>query len=147
MWQSSSWSWLLLFSLTAQAQLAEERFLKDDVASRFLKATRTVRIYLPASYRLEPKHRYPVLYLHDGQNVFSSAGTNVCFGWGNWELDKTVDELCRSQKIQDLILVAIDNSSARYAEYCGRHRSAGADTNTDFENYTAFLVKELKPKI
>jgi predicted alpha/beta superfamily hydrolase len=145
MWQSSIW--LVLLSLTAQAQLAEERFLKDDVASRFLNATRTVRIYLPPSYHLEPKRRYPVLYLHDGQNAFSSAGTNVCFGWGNWELDKTVDELCRARKLQEIILVAIDNTSARYAEYCGRHHSAGSDGNTESENYADFLIKELKPKI
>ena len=135
----------MLCSLTAQAQLAEERFLKDDVASRFLKATRTVRIYLPPSYHLEPKRRYPVLYLHDGQNVFSSAGTNVCFGWGNWELDKTVDELCRDRKMQEIILVAIDNTSARYAEYCGRHHPADSDGNTEFENYASFLIQELKP--
>src|SRR5882724_330776 len=144
MWQSSSW--LLLLSLTAQA-LAEERFLKEDVASRFLNAARTVRVYLPPSYHLEPKRRYPVLYLHDGQNVFSSAGTNVCFGWGNWGLDKTVDELCQARKMQEIILVAIDNTSARYAEYCGRHRSADSDGNTEFENYASFLIQELKPMI
>jgi len=146
MWQSSS-CLLLLISLTAQAPLAEERFLRDDVASRFLNATRTVRIYLPPSYHLEPKRRYPVLYLHDGQNVFSSAGTNVCFGWGNWELDKTVDELCRARKLQEIILVAIDNTPARYAEYCGRHHSADSDGNTEFESYASFLIQELKPKI
>jgi len=145
MWRSSSW--LLLLSLTAQAQLAEERFRKEDVASRLLKATRTARIYLPPSYHLEPKRRYPVLYLHDGQNVFSSAGTNVCFGWGNWELDKTVDELCRARKMQEIILVAIDNTSARYAEYCGRHHPADSDGNTEFENYASFLIQELKPMI
>src|SRR5262245_37920386 len=47
----------------------------------------------PPSYDSEPKRRYPVLYLHDGQNIFSSAGTNSCFGWGSWELDRTVDRL------------------------------------------------------
>src|SRR5258705_6244137 len=64
---------------------------------------------------LEKKKRYPVLYLHDGQNVFSSAGTNVCFGWGNWEVDKTVDVLCRARKLQHIILVIIDHTAARYA--------------------------------
>jgi predicted alpha/beta superfamily hydrolase len=99
------------------------------------------------SYRLEPNRRYPVLYLHDGQNVFSSAGTNICFGWGSWGLDKTVDELCRAGRIQEIILVGVDNSAARYAECCGRHRSGCTNGNTEFENYTAFLLRELKPKI
>lgn len=105
------------------------------------------RIYLPPSYYREADHRYPVLYLHDGQNVFSSAGTNICFGWGNWELDKTVDNLCREGKMQETILVAVDNSAARYAEYCGRHNPADMNSNTEFEHYTAFLIRELKPKI
>ena len=138
---------LLLVLFTAHTALPQERQIERKIGSKLLSSDRTIRIYLPPSYHEDSARHFPVLYLHDGQNVFSSAGTNICFGWGSWELDKTVDALCRSQKIQDLILVAIDNSSARYAEYCGRHRSAGADTNTDFENYAAFLIKELKPKI
>jgi predicted alpha/beta superfamily hydrolase len=144
-WRSSIWSVLLL--LVAQAGLAEERFVTQEVNSRFLNAPRTVRICLPPSYHVQPNRRYPVLYLHDGQNVFSSAGTNICFGWGSWEIDKTVDALCGGTKMQEIILVAVDNSFARYEEYCGRHRSAETKGNTAFENYTAFLVQELKPKI
>jgi len=121
--------------------------MEQEVASRFLNAPRTVRVYLPPSYHQEPNRRYPVLYLHDGQNVFSSAGTNICFGWGSWELDRTVDALCRTTNMQEIILVAVDNSSARYAEYCGGHHSAETNGNTAFESYTAFLVRELKPKI
>lgn len=145
MWRSPVLT-LVLF-LAAQSGWAEERFLQQEVASRFMNARRTVRIYLPPSYHTEPKRRYPVLYLHDGQNLFSAAGTNICFGWGNWELDKTVDDLCRGGKMREVILVAIDNSAARYAEYCGRHHSAGTNAHTEFENYTAFLIRELKPRI
>jgi predicted alpha/beta superfamily hydrolase len=145
MWRNLFGLWLVL--LVAQVGLAEERFLTQDVTSRFLNAPRTVHIYLPHSYRLEPSRRYPVLYLHDGQNVFSSAGTNICFGLGSWDLDKTADELSRTGKMQEVILVAVDNSAARYAEYCGRHQSADTNGSTEFENYTAFLVRELKPKI
>jgi predicted alpha/beta superfamily hydrolase len=145
MWRSSIG--LLLLLLVAQAGLAEERFIVQEVTSRLLHAPRTVRIYLPPSYLLEPNRRYPALYLHDGQNVFSSAGTNSCFGWGSWELDKTVDELCRGGKMQEIVLVAVDNSASRYAEYCGRHRSADTNGNTEFEDYTTFLIRELKPKV
>jgi predicted alpha/beta superfamily hydrolase len=138
--------WLLIL-LAAQDGLAEERFLNQEVASRFLNATRTVHVYLPPSYAQKPNYRYPVLYLHDGQNLFSSAGTNICFGWGSWELDKTADGLCREKKMQEIILVTIDNSPARYAEYCGQHHSAETNANTEFENYASFLIQELKPKI
>ena len=148
---------LLLFLLgiqtvTSQGQLAKE----EAVVSRFLGGSRVVRIYLPPSYKRDSKRRYPVLYLHDGQNVFSSAGTNIAFGWGNWELDRTVDKLCRAGKMQEIIMVGVDNSFARMAEYSGRMSSNKAgepggsgstNLNTAFENYAAFLIEELKPKI
>jgi predicted alpha/beta superfamily hydrolase len=145
MWRSTFG--LLLVLLIAPAGLAEERFITQEVNSRLLNGTRTVQIYLPASYHQQPIRRYPVLYLHDGQNVFGLAATNVCFGWGSWDLDKTADELCRARKMQEIILVAVDNSKARYAEYCGRHHSGDTNANTEFENYAAFLIRELKAKI
>ena len=139
-------SWLLLL-LALQIGLADERLVKLEMASKLVNASRTIQIYLPPSYFREPNRRYPVLYLHDGQNMFSSAGTNICFGWGNWELDKTVDELCRTRKMREIILVAVNNSSGRYTEYCGRHHPAHTNTNTEFESYTSFLIQELKPRI
>jgi predicted alpha/beta superfamily hydrolase len=145
MWRGSIW--LLLLLLVTQAGSAEERFLTQEVTSKFLGAPRTVRIYLPPSYRSQANRRYPVLYLHDGQNVFSPAGTNICFGWGSWDLDKTADALWRAGKMQEILVVAVDNTAARYAEYCGRHHSADTKGNTEYENYTAFLIRELKPKI
>jgi predicted alpha/beta superfamily hydrolase len=147
MWRSV---WLLSASLVAMnlSALAQERLLSfPGETSAFLDAPRHIQIYLPPSYASEPKRRYPVLYLQDGQNVFSNAGTNACFGWGSWELDKTADELCRAGKMREIIMIAIDNSRARLAEYSGATHEADSKTNTPFENYAAYLVKELKPKI
>ena len=122
--------------------------LATNLPSHFFPWNRGIHVYLPPSYSTQPVRRYPVLYLQDGQNVFSSAGTNCAFGWGSWELDKTVDELSRAGKMQEIIMVAVDNSFGRLEEYCGRHhRSEGPATNTAFENYEAFLVTELKPQI
>jgi len=121
--------------------------VKLEIASKFFNTDRTIQVYLPRSYHQEPNRRYPVLYLHDGQNMFSSAGTNICFGWGSWELDKVVDALCQVKKMQEIILVAVNNSSGRYYEYFGRHHPPNTNTNTEFENYTAFLIQELKHKI
>ena len=125
-----------------------ERYITEAVSSKVLGQERTVRIYLPASYERTSERRYPVLYLHDGQNVFSFAGTNVGFGWGSWELDKTADELSNNGKMREVIMVAVDNSGlGRYAEYCGAHHPEGVTTNTPFEIYSAFLMRELKPRI
>ena len=60
---------------------------EGKVASKILSAERMVRIYLPPSYDRKPARRYPVLYLHDGQNVFTTVGTNVAFGWGKLATD------------------------------------------------------------
>jgi len=133
---------------------------EESIESRCLGAKRTIRVYLPPSYAAEPRKRYPVLYIHDGQNVFSTAGTNCCFGWGNWELDRTMDRLCGEKRAREIIIVAIDNSRSRYREYRGalhpeggksqRARRTGSTHDIDnarFEAYAGFLIKELKPKI
>ena len=131
-----------------------------SVESRHLEGARTVRVYLPPSYERAPRRRYAVLYLHDGQNVFSSAGTNCCFGWGSWELDKTVDRLIAQGRMAEIIMVGVDNSRARYKEnrgllyerpgqrpVPGRSAASNAVDNSRFEAYTQFLVEELKPAI
>lgn len=147
--------------LTSQTGMTQGRLLQEEkIKSRHLGTHRTIRVYLPPSYDRYRTRRYPVLYLHDGQNVFSSAGTNCCFGWGSWELDRTVDELIAAGRMQEIIMVAVDNSRSRYQEYRGqaypynkeelkelKRKPSGAGDNTHFENYAAFLIKELKPKI
>jgi predicted alpha/beta superfamily hydrolase len=132
----------------------------QSLPSKHLGANRTIRIYLPPSYDTAPGRRYPVLYMHDGQNVFSAAGPDCCFGWGSWNIDRTADALIAEGKMREIIIVAVDNSRNRYQEYRGpaypyskreladlKRRPSGANDESRFENYTAFLVKELKPHI
>lgn len=136
------------------------RFLPpEQFASETLGTNRTVRIWLPPSYAVSLERRYPVLYLHDGQNVFSSAGPHVAFGWGNWEVDLTVERLVTEQRMREIILVGIDNTPRRYQEYRGRaatfteeerktaSRAIEPGDNSAFERYTKFLITELKPSI
>jgi predicted alpha/beta superfamily hydrolase len=146
---------------TVQTAMTQGRLLQEEqVASRYLGTNRTIRVYLPPSYERKPARRFAVLYLHDGQNVFSSAGPYACFGWGNWRLDQTVDELVAAGKMQEIIMVAIDNSQRRYEEYRGpaypytaselkelKRKPPGAGDDRGFQNYAAFLIEELKPKI
>jgi predicted alpha/beta superfamily hydrolase len=158
MWITHGVTLLLLIMTTRMSQgtLLDE----ESLASRFLGGPRTIRLYLPPSYDVQPRQRYPVLYLHDGQNVFSSAGTNSCFGWGSWELDKTADRLIAEGRMEEIIMVAVDHGRSRYKELRGlvyhasgkgRRASREAETsppdNARFEAYANFLVKELKPKI
>jgi predicted alpha/beta superfamily hydrolase len=128
--------------------MSQHEFEKH-VPSRQLGTNRTVRVRLPASYWRETARRYPVLYLHDGQNILASAGTNCCFGWGSWEVDQTAARLAAEGRMPEVILVGIDNSRFRYQEYRGptaRTRETGGERSR-FESYAGFLSKELKPLI
>lgn len=150
-----------LLPLMIMSAMNQGRLLKEEVVpTRFLEGGRVVRIYLPPSYDREPRRRFPVLYLHDGQNVFSFAGPHGCFGWGSWDLDGTADRLIAEGRMREIIMVAVDNSRHRYREYRGRVRPEGSSRsrsasraagsffdNSKFEAYAHFLVKELKPKI
>lgn len=144
----SRWFFVNLLALSLQTVFGQPCQIRDEVVhSERLDGNRIIHVYLPASYQNEPQRRYPVLYIQDGQNIFSTAGTNCAFGWGSWELDKTADGLARAGKMQEIIMVAVDNSSARRAEYGGLHRAPESATNSAFENYEAFLITELKPHI
>jgi predicted alpha/beta superfamily hydrolase len=68
-----------------------------------LDRQRTIRIYLPPGYETS-KARYPVLYMHDGQNLFDDATSYV----GEWGVDETLNALSKTKHL-DLIVVGIDN--------------------------------------
>ena len=150
-----------LLIMATQAKAAEGRVVfEGTVPSAALGGPRMIRICLPDSYDRAPTRRYPVLYVHDGQNVFTTAGTNVAFGWGNWELDRIPARLAAEGRMQEIILVAVDATDARYEEYRGRARPYTAEEvlalkrpppapgdNRAFEAYSRFLREDLKPRI
>lgn len=131
---------------------------EGPVYSDILRTDRTVRICLPARYGEEPSRRYPVIYVHDGQNAFTTAGPHAAFGWGNWQLDATARDLAAAGKMAEIILVAIDCSSRRYREYRGpaaatfaaaepNPRWDSSEENAPYLRYARFLARELKPQI
>ena len=64
--------------------------------------------YLPEGYETSGKN-YPVIYMHDGQNLFDELNA---FG-SEWGIDETLDE-----ERGDIIVVGIDNGKEhRMAEY------------------------------
>jgi predicted alpha/beta superfamily hydrolase len=142
---------LLTIALSFMAHAADSsiptgQFLPlRQVASTNLAAARTVRIWLPPGYEASGSNRFPVLYLHDGQNVFSSAGPGVAFGWGPWNIDKTAEKLIAEGRMRPTIMVAVDNSPKRFDEYAGPRTNSAA--RAPFDAYSRFLIDELKPAI
>lgn len=111
-------------------------------ASRHVLA-RDVTVWLPPGYGSSPRRRYPVVYFHDGQNVFDGA-TSFLPGQ-EWRADEAADTLIRSGRIPPCILVGVSNTSARMSEYTSardaRHGGGGSAA------YFRFLTEELVPFI
>lgn len=98
-------------------------------------AARDVVVWLPPSYKPGSKKRYPVLYMHDGQNIVDPATSS--FGV-DWRIDETCDSLMRAGKIPQMMVVGVYNSGDRREEY-----SPGEKGNL----YMDFLLHQLKPRI
>jgi enterochelin esterase-like enzyme len=96
---------------------------------------RDIIVWLPPSYEKEKQKRYPVLYAHDGQNLFDPSTSS--FGV-DWQMDETADSLIKQGKIKEIIIVGIYNSSQRMKEYY---------TGDTGKTYMKFIVNELKPFI
>jgi predicted alpha/beta superfamily hydrolase len=111
--------------------------------SKYVPYRRDLIVYLPPDYE-KGSARYPVLYLHDGQNLFD-PDTAYVRGM-DWKVDETADALIRAGEIAPLIIVGIFNTGEhRIEEYTPtRDRNLGGG---HAELYGRMLVEELKPFI
>ncbi|MCU0452349.1 MAG: alpha/beta hydrolase-fold protein [Bacteroidetes bacterium] len=109
--------------------------IHPDLAGKGLRYRRNVIVRLPPSYRSHPDRRYPVLYLHDGQNCFDRS--TASFG-AEWTVDETMDSLASIGVIEEMILVAMNNTSDRIDEY--------SDTPLG-RSYASFVVVTVKPMV
>lgn len=113
-----------------------------DMASAFLDARRDVLVYLPPGY--PACGPCPVLYLHDGQNLFDPATAHV--QGQHWRVGETTDALVRAGTVEPLIIVGIANTGpSRIHEYTPTKDARLGGGLADC--YGRFLVEELKPFI
>ncbi|GAA3996281.1 alpha/beta hydrolase-fold protein [Hymenobacter fastidiosus] len=119
------------------------RVMSTSFAIPQLGRTRRVWLYLPEGYLANPTSRYPVLYMHDGQNVFDAC---TSFS-GEWGVDETLKQL-QQQGLDatGCIVVAIDNGGGqRLNEYSPWNNPQYGGGQGD--QYVDFLVQTLKPYI
>lgn len=81
----------------------------------FLLRAREITVYTPPGYASRPNQRYPVFYLHDGQNIWDAP----TLPFGGWKANTIADQLILDKEIEPLIIVGIANSSRRAEEYVG----------------------------
>jgi predicted alpha/beta superfamily hydrolase len=110
-------------------------------ASRLLKNERTITVYLPPKYAKDKSRRYPVLYLHDGQNLFDPNA--AAFGV-DWHAHITADRLVNEGVVAPTILVGIYNTPQRIDEYTPHFNPIREDGGRG-EQYCRFVVEEVKP--
>ena len=127
--------------------LAEQIKIHENFGSAYLDAPRNVLVYLPPGYGLDAARRYPVLYMHDGQNLINPEDA---FGGVAWGVDETAQQLILTNQIEPLIIVGIYNAGERRLdEYTpvksdvGRMKGHGG--KADF--YGRMIIEELKPFI
>ncbi|MCR5889565.1 T9SS type A sorting domain-containing protein [Hymenobacter sp. J193] len=126
-------------ALQPNVQVVNASFAMPQLGGR----TRRVWIYLPVDYATSAR-RYPVLYMHDGQNVFDKC---TSFS-GEWGVDEALRQLQQSgQDPTGTIVVAVDNGgNSRLNEYSpwpnAEYKSGG-----EGDKYVDFLVETLKPYI
>jgi predicted alpha/beta superfamily hydrolase len=100
-----------------------------------LGRTRRVWIYVPQNYN-DTEDQYPVIYMHDGQNLFDQA---TAFD-KEWEVDETLNSM-----FARCIIVGIDNGEHRMTEY-------NFNDNEEYgpgegRRYMEFIATTLKPYI
>lgn len=116
---------------------ANVKIIKTDFFIPQLNRYRRVWVYFPKDYDTNLQKKYPVLYMHDGQNLFDKK---TSFS-GEWEVDETLNKLAA-----DCIVVGIDNGGANriaeYTPYTNPKYNGG-----DGAKYIDFVVNTLKPYI
>jgi len=131
-----------------------ERF----TATSYLVTTRDVEVWLPPSYASDSDRRYPVLYMHDGQNLFDPEQSG--YSKWDWGVDEALTALIADGRAPEVIVVGVhSDSDTRNPDYFPQ--KAGPEHADAFrrdfglfdldqlnaDNYLTFLVQDIKPQI
>ncbi len=115
-----------------------------DFSSRYLPGTRDLTVYLPPAYDLHPGRDYPVLYMHDGQNLFDADASFVPAQ--TWQIREHADATIEAGEVEPLVIVGIHHAPARrIAEYT--HDSDPRMGGGEAHSYGLLLTRELMPWI
>lgn len=119
----------------APPQITGDFRIHEGFHSKYLRFDRRIIVWLPPSYQATPDRRYPVLYMHDGQQVFDPQTST----WKqDWEVDEWCTKLTVEGRLREIIVVAAYSTEDRFLEYSPS--LAGRE-------YARFMIEELKPFI
>jgi predicted alpha/beta superfamily hydrolase len=112
------------------------------IKSEFLKNERDLYVLLPPDYDRETDVYYPVFYMHDGQNLFSTHGN----WFKKWNIDYVLPPLYAEQSVEKMIVVGITHLNKREFEFTPTIDTL-VNNGGGAHDYIRFMVHELKPLI
>lgn len=128
-----------------------------DVTSAHLELSRNVVIWTPPQYEADPRARFPVIYMQDGQNLFDPR---IAYAGVDWGVDETIVRLAGEGAIEPAIVVGVWSTTARRFEYAPAGVLAAMSDDvkamaaSEFpeelrtgDAYIRFLAEELKPRV
>lgn len=127
---------VLTNNLFAQQSTAGKQVSTFTLDSPQLKTTKKIWVYLPKNYESSRK-KYPVIYMHDAQNLFDAKTSYV----GEWNVDETLDSI----NAQVIVIGIEHGNEKRMEELTPFKNEKYGGGNAD--NYLEFIVKTLKPNI
>ena len=133
--------WIHLFDKKKTPTISKNvKILDKEFNIPQLNRKRKVWMYLPPDYNVS-NESYPVVYMHDGQNLFDTTTSYS----GEWNIDETLDKLFKDKSLK-LIVIGIDNGGEkRLDEYSPWKNSKYGGGEGD--KYLDFIVNTLKPYI
>jgi predicted alpha/beta superfamily hydrolase len=115
-----------------------------DVASPQLGNTRDLYVYVPPYFNPMGAQAYPVLYMHDGQNIFDDK--TCCFGNGGWEVNNAADAEIVKAGLVPYFIVGVANTAGRNDEYTPCIEQDGSTTfGGKADLYEQFLIGTVIP--
>lgn len=127
---------LFFFFLSIQTIEAQNRYSTFEIEAPQLQTKKKIWVYLPLNYE-KSTQKYPVIYMHDAQNLFDNK---TAFA-GEWNIDETLDSLKAK-----VIVIGIEHGNEKRIEELTPYKNekyGGGNANA----YLEFIVKTLKPQI
>ena len=126
----------VFFLLTYSCGWSQGSISTFEIKAPQLQTIKKIWVYLPYNYKSSQK-KYPVIYMHDAQNLFDAKTSYA----GEWRVDETLDSLKA-----EVIIIGIEHGNEKrineltpftHTEYGGGNADA----------YLDFIVTTLKPYV
>lgn len=127
---------LFFFFFTTHSIEAQNRYSTFEIEAPQLQTKKKIWVYLPLNYE-KSNQKYPVIYMHDAQNLFDKKAAFA----GEWNIDETLDSLKAK-----VIVIGIEHGNEKRLDELTPYTNEKYDGGNS-DAYLEFIVKTLKPHV